>query len=223
MKKYIRAIVLGVVILVLLGIAGPYFLEWSLDRAFEPALKKGGAVGQLKDVLEATVGSTLARGDARLRPEQSADAGALDYYGKNPQALQRDKKYFETWHSALSIADVAGKGEHQLDHWETSASAPWIAPPDRTDAWGHAFCVRSDQDQIIVLSPGPQALSSLDCNTLKIPDEKLDQMPEARLNPIGSGALILIVKKRSDSKSAPHIQGAKLPPAVTPHVPSLSF
>lgn len=221
MKKYTRPVVIVVATLALLGVAGRYFLAWSLDRAFEPALKKGGAVDHLKDVLEATVGSTLARGDARRQPGQSTDAGALNYYDKNPQALQRDKKYFQTWYSALSISDAVRKGGRQLDNWETSASAAWIAPSDRTDAWGHAFCVRSDRDHIIVLSPGPQALSSLQCNTLRIPEEQLAQMPEARLNPIGSGALILLVKAASDGPSATHIQGMKLPAAATPDAPSM--
>src|ERR1700683_3030707 len=171
MKKYIPAVLLGVATLVLLGVAGRYFLIWSLDRAFEPAIKQGGAVGHLQDVLKATVGRTLARGDVRLQLGQSTDAGALDYYEKNPQALQRDKKYFETWYSALSITNAARKEKHQPDHWETSVSAAWIAASDRTDAWGHAFCVRSNQSQIIVLSPGPRAMSSFDCDTLTPPEE----------------------------------------------------
>jgi hypothetical protein len=98
-------------------------------------------------VLEASVGSTLARGDVRLQPgeatNQGALPGALAYYQKNPQALQRDKKYFETWHSTLAIADAGRKREHQLVRWESSTTASWIAPSQKTDAWGHAFCVRS--------------------------------------------------------------------------------
>jgi hypothetical protein len=206
MKKYIRIVLLVVAALVVLGVAGRYFVEWSLNRAFQQATKPGGGLRQLGEVLEASVGSTLARGDVRLQPgeatNQGALPGALAYYQKNPQAPQRDKKYFETWHSALAIADAGRKGEHQLGRWESSTTASWIAPSQRSDAWGHAFCVRSDQQQTIVLSPGPQALSSLDCNTLKVPEEELARMPQARLNPIDSGALILFVRKTSDGPSA---------------------
>lgn len=202
MKKTIRISLVVLVVLVVLGVAGRYFVEWSLNRAFQPAMKEGGGLRQLADVLEASVGSTLARGDARLQPGEAPGQGALAYYQKNPQALQRDKKYFETWHSALAIADAGRKGEHQLGRWESSTAASWIASSQRTDAWGHAFCVQSDQQETIVVSPGPQALSSLDCNSLKITGEELAQMPQGRLNPHASGALILFVKKSADGPSA---------------------
>ena len=202
MKKYIRISLVVLVVLVVLGVAGRYFVEWSLNRAFQPAMKEGGGLRQLTDVLEASVGSTLARGDARLQPGEAPGQGALAYYQKNPQALQRDKKYFETWHSALAIADAGLRGEHQLGRWENSTAASWIASSQRTDAWGHAFCVQSDQQETIVVSPGPQALSSLDCNSLKITGEELAQMPQGRLNPHASGALILFVKKSADGRVA---------------------
>jgi hypothetical protein len=135
MKKYIRVILVVVAALAVLGVAGRYFLEWSLNRAFQPAMKEGGGLRQLADVLEASVGSTLARGDARLQPGEATGQGALAYYQKNPQALQRDKKYFETWHSALAIADAGRKSEHQQGQWVSSAAANWIAPSQRADAW----------------------------------------------------------------------------------------
>jgi hypothetical protein len=200
--KYIRIFVVVVASLSVLGIAGWFFVGWSISRAFQPALKEGGGFRQLADVLEASVGSTLARGDAQLQAGRATGNGALAFYQKNPQALQRDKKYFETWHSALAIADVGRKGEHQLGRWESSTAATWIASSQRMDAWGHAFCVQSDQQETIVVSPGPQALSSLDCNTLKITEKELAQMPQARLNPHVSGVLILFVKKSADGPSA---------------------
>ncbi len=203
MMKYIRITLVVLAALAVLGVAGWYFVGWSLNRAFQSAAQDGGGLRKVVDVAEAVVGSTLARGDVPLQPGEAAGEGALAYYQKNPQALQRDKRYFETWHSALAIADAGRKGEHQPGRWESSTAATWIAPSQRTDAWGHAFCVRSDQAQTIVLSPGPQALSSLDCNTLKVPEEELVRMPQGRLNPIASGALILFVKTPGDGPSEP--------------------
>lgn len=200
--KYLRISLLVVAALAVIGIAGWYFVGWSLNRAFQSATQEGGGFRQLADVLEASVGSTLARGDARSQPGEAKGEGALTYYQKNPQALQRDKKYFETWHSALAIADAGRKGEQQLGRWESSTAASWITPSQRADAWDHAFCVQSDQQETIVVSPGPQALSSLDCNSLKITGEELAQMPQGRLNPHASGALILFVKKSADGPSA---------------------
>jgi|SRR5882672_718509 len=195
MKKYVRISLVVLASMAVLGIAGRYFVEWSLNRAFQPAMKEGGGLRQLADVLEASAGSSLARGDVRLQPGEATGQGALAFYQKNPEALQRDKKYFETWHSALAIADVGRKGEHKLGQWESSAAATWIAPAQKADAWGHAFCVESDQQWTVVVSPGPQALSSLDCSTLKVSGDELATMPQGRLNPHASGALILFLKR----------------------------
>jgi hypothetical protein len=193
--KYIRIFLVVVASLAVLCIAGWLFVGWSINQAFQPAVKEGGGLRQLADVLEASVGSTLARGDAQLQPGRATGEGTLAFYQKNPQALQRDKRYFETWHSALAIADAGRKSEHQLGRWESSTAATWVAPSQKTDAWGHAFCVQSDQQETIVVSPGPQALSSLDCNSLKVSEDELGQMPQGRLNPHASGALILFVRK----------------------------
>lgn len=153
------------------------------------------------DVAEATIGGTLARGDVRLKPEKSTGEGALAFYEKNPQTLQRDKKYFETWHKALAIADAGRKAEHQAGHWESSAAEIWVGPSQRTDAWGHAFCVQSDPQETIVVSPGPHAVSSLDCDTLKLSEDELEKLPQGRLNPHASGALILFVKRSESPES----------------------
>jgi hypothetical protein len=198
MKKYIRISLVVLVVFVVLGVAGRYFVEWSLNGAFQPATREGGGFRQLADVFEASVGSTLARGDARLESRQATGEGALAYYQKNPQTLQLDKKYFETWQSALAIADAGRKGNQQLGQWESSTAASWITSSQKTDAWGHAFCVQSDQEETIVVSPGPHAVGSLDCSSLKLAREDLAHMLKARLNPHASGVLILFVK-RSDT------------------------
>ena len=199
--KYARIVLVVIASAAVLAVGIWCFLGWTVNRAFTSAAQDG-SFQKLSDVVQAAVGSTLARGDVRLKPGETMGQGALAFYQKNPQALQRDKSYFQTWHRALAIADAGRKGEHQLGRWESSAAATWIGPSQKTDAWGHAFCVESDQTQTIVVSPGPQALSSLDCNTLRISEDELAQMPQSRLNPHASGALILFVK-RSSGDGAP--------------------
>ncbi len=194
--KYIRIALVVVASLAVLGVGGWYLAGWMASRAFQSAAQEGD-FRKLFDVVEASVGSTLARGDVQLQPGKIPSEGALAFYQKNPQALQRNRKYFETWSSALAIADAGRKNEHQMSQWESSTAVAWIAPSQRTDSWGHAFCVQSDQQQTIVISPGPQALSSLDCSTLKVTEDELAKMPQGRLNPHASGALILFVKRVS--------------------------
>ena len=194
--KYVRIFLVVLASLAVAGLGGWLLVGWIVGGAFESA-KRNGDFRTLFDVLEASVGSTLARGDVRLQARRMVGEGALAFYQKNPQALERDRKYFETWSSALVIADAARKSEHQHGRWQSSATATWIAPPQRTDSWGRPFCFQSDRQQTIVVSPGPQALSSLDCDTLKVPAEELAEMPQGRLNPHPSGALILFVKTAS--------------------------
>ncbi len=191
--KYVRIVLVVVASLAVLGVAGWYLIGWSVSRAFKSPTQEGD-FRRLFDAVEASIGSTLAPADVQLRPGKAAGEGALAFYQKNPQALQRDRKYFETWSSALAIADAGRKCEHQTSRWESSTALRWIAPLQRTDSWGHAFCVQSDHQQTIVVSPGPQALSSLDCSTLKVSEDELAKMPRGRLNPHSSGVLILFVK-----------------------------
>jgi hypothetical protein len=169
------------------------FLGWVGSRAFESA---SGGSRQLFDVLEASMGATLSRTDSQMRV---APGGALNYYQQNPQELQRDRKYFETWHSALAIADTGSEKGLRSSIWESSLVAAWIPQSQRADSWGHGFCVRADLGEIIVVSPGPEAMSSLDCTTLKLSQEELSRMPNGKLSPVRSGALVLVLKKPGET------------------------
>lgn len=93
--RYIRIAFVVVAAVAMLGVAGWYFVGWSINRAFQSATQEGGGLRKVVDMAETTVGSTLARGDVRLQPGEATGGGALAFYQKNPQALQRDKKYFE--------------------------------------------------------------------------------------------------------------------------------
>ena len=201
MKRRVRITILSIASLVVLGVAGWLLAGWGTKRAFESAFQNGG-FSQLSDVLEATVGATLARSDSRLQLGPATNnAAPMEYYRRNPQQLQLDKKYFQTWRSALAIADSSRAGGYQINGWQSSRDISWIPVPSRTDSWGHNFCVQSTPVQAIVVSPGPQALTSLDCRGLKLPEEELAKMPEGRLNPHASGGLILVVRRAVNDKT----------------------
>lgn len=197
--KLLKLLLAAGALIVVLVVGFRFMAGWLISGAFESA-SQSGDLSRLADALQATAGSTIARGDLRL-PGAATGQGALAFYSKNPQALQRDKRFFETWHSALSIADIVRK-EHGLSEWESSIEAKWIPPQHKKDAWGHPFCIESDQQGTIVVSPGPEALSSLDCNTLKISEKQLEGMPEGRLIRHPSGALILFINKYAPNRSA---------------------
>jgi len=176
MMKRVHVVLIIVAAVAVLGVGVWYFAIWSVKGAFESAAQQG--FEPLAGVLKATVGGTIARGDIRFELNSGAESsGAIDLYRNNPQALQRDKEYFDTWSSAMAIARETLQRGHQFTKWQSSQNLAWIPPPHRTDGWGHAFCVKSDQQHTILVSPGPQALSSLDCSTLKLSDDERENAP----------------------------------------------
>ena len=198
--KYARFFLLAVACIGILSCLAWYFMGWVVGGAFKSSSQQGG-LRQVFDVMEATMGATVARADSRLPGVQNGSAGPLSYYIEHPGELQRDKKYFETWHSALAIADASFEKSSRLNKWEGSLRAAWIPDSQRTDSWGHSFCVQSSQTLAMVVSPGPQAVGSLDCSTLRLSSEDLSKMPYGRLSPLGSGALVLVVKKSPETAS----------------------
>ena len=199
--KNVRIFLLAITLLVVFGLGGWYLALWMTSRAFQSAAEEGD-FQKLFAVVEASVGGKLATGDLQLQRREILGDGAFAFYQKNPEALQRDRKYFETWSSALAIAEAGREREHETtSRWESSARLGWIAPTHRTDSWGHAFCVESDQKLTIVMSPGPLAVSSLDCDSLKLSQDELSKMSQGTLNLHSSGALILFVKTVSTGVS----------------------
>jgi hypothetical protein len=83
--KHARIILAVVAVHAVLGVAGWYFVGWSLNRAFQSATQEGGSLSKVVDVAEATVGRTLARGDVPLQPGKASGEGALAFYEKNPE------------------------------------------------------------------------------------------------------------------------------------------
>ena len=181
MNKYIRILLVIVVSLAVLGMAGRYFIGWSLSGAFQPAMKESGGFRQLTDVVEASVGSTLTRGDARLQPGEAAGQDTLAYYQRHSKRCNVIKNTSRLGTLPWLLLTQSVRVEQKQGRWESSTAASWIAPSQKIDAWRHTFCVQSDPQKTIVVSPGPQALRSLDCNSLKIAGEEVAQLPQVRL------------------------------------------
>jgi hypothetical protein len=194
MVKNVRTVVLIVAAIAILGIGCRYFVYRMADRAVQSAAA-GGAFEKLLGVTKATLGATVARGDVKLKPGEERRDGRLEFYQKNPERMQQDQKYFDTWSTALTIADTAQKPGNQMTRsWVSSAMLSWIAPSQRIDSWGHYFCVQSTQEYAAVISPGPQAEKPLACSTVELSEKQLTGLRQGRLNPWNSGTLVLIVK-----------------------------
>ncbi|HLG15425.1 MAG TPA: hypothetical protein VJH03_13125 [Blastocatellia bacterium] len=184
-------VVITVLAAAVLSGAAYWFVMWNLGRSFGKVDWKG-----LQDLFEASLGETVTGGEAA-----EPGPGAIPYYQEHPGELESDKRHFETWRSALVIASAAQEHERSIQDWTASTNIQWIAPSDRTDGWGHAFCVWSNARLTVVVSPGPRALGSFDCGTLDIPEKDLATMASGRLNVQASGALVLVLVQRNSRPS----------------------
>lgn len=160
-----------------------WFVSWNLNRSFQKA-----DWGALQALIEAPLGEVVT---AKLVSQSGP--GAIPYYQEHPGVLQRDKRYFQTWRSAVLIAASMQRRGQSADEWTSSTSIPWLPLSEKTDPWGHAFCIQSTPVRLVVVSPGPQALASMDCRTLELPESTLAKMTPARLNVDSSGALVFLV------------------------------
>lgn len=166
--RYVRIFLISLAAVALLGVAGWFFAVWSAQKAFESAAQ-GGGLKELSDVAKAAIGATLARSESDLElVDATKPVGAFEFYEKNPQQLQRDKMYFETWYSSLAIAVSSLENGHQVNEWQSSTKLQWIPIKHKMDSWGYVFCVKANGRQAIVVSSGPDAASSPDCGTLKL-------------------------------------------------------
>src|SRR5262249_47253063 len=123
----------------------------------------------------------------------------ISYYARNPKALKNDKFLFQTWYSALDIAQKSQSRLNDVQAWKASRDLAWIPVSERIDAWGHNFCVRADMERSVVVSPGRNAAASFDCSTLELPDDVLANLPLGRLHSLSSGALLLVLKSKPGS------------------------
>jgi hypothetical protein len=189
-----------VITLVLLGVGLRYFAFWSAKGALESVTRNN--LEPLASVVEASIGGTLARSNSQNAsgPENGA-AGAFAAYSRNPEAIRRDKAYFATWFNALRISGAALENGHTVSPWQSSVDVPWIPVSQRSDAWGHAFCVASDNQYSFVVSAGPQALTSLSCNELHVSIDVFKQMPFGRLNEYAGGALVFVAAKGNQHRA----------------------
>lgn len=176
-------VVIAILAAAVLSGAAYWFVMWNVKRSVQRADWHG-----LEGGAEASLGAVLtARESAQPGP------GVIPYYQEHPDELETDKRYFQTWRSAFTIAISERDREQKVEGWTSSATSRSIPPSNRTDAWGHAFCVRSSPQRIVVISPGPEALASLECATLDIPETDLANMAQNRLNLHRSGALVLVL------------------------------
>lgn len=191
-EKLYRRLAIAACLAFVLSIGAWYFGVWSVRQTFEETHFDG-----LSNLLEASAGRSLANADSHVDlAQRESPASILEFYQGHPDEMKKDKALFQTWSTALRMADSA-LDRNGLSEWQSSESVSWILPGERDDAWRHPFCLKADQGVSIVVSAGPEALAPLTCSKIALSADQLGSFKQGRLNRHPSGALILVVRRRS--------------------------
>jgi len=187
-SRALRSLALVLLVAAALSVGFWYLGVWAVGQTFQESGLDG-----LSSLLEAAVGGSLANRSGHLQPSQGMrDQGVIAFYRRHPDKLKEDRAYFRTWVAALAVGNSALEYNGMVQ-WQDSEAFDRISSAERHDAWGHLFCVMANKGIAIVVSPGPDALSSLRCDELRISKAELESLPHARLNKHPSGALILVL------------------------------
>jgi hypothetical protein len=126
----------------------------------------------------------------------------LDAYERNPAAFQSDSRLFDTWVSSAQIGEDTLKNTLPGSWVRSSADADYLVRANRTDPWGHSFCLLRRRYTLVIVSAGPKALSSPTCRDIKITGEDLAGLPRNKLIETPAGNLIFVIDQKRVSTSS---------------------
>lgn len=124
-------------------------------------------------------------------PEHGNAPDLIDQTGRIPEHLKANVKYFDTWHSALELANGVLKNGSP-GNWVNDSADLRISNPKATDAWGHTYCVMRRDGFVLVISAGPSAETSPRCEDVQISTSELAKIPKGRLLETPAHSLILV-------------------------------
>jgi hypothetical protein len=139
----------------------------------------------------------------KQHPKVSAQTqGYLKAYESNPAGFQSDSQLFDAWVSSAKIGEDTLKNTLPGSWARSSTDADYLLRTDRTDPWGHSFCLLRRGDTLVVVSAGPKALSSPTCKDIKIAGQELARIPRKKLIETPAGNLIFVLDQERVSTSS---------------------
>jgi len=188
-REIVRAAMLSLGVILLAGTAGWFWFvhEFRLNISqsdvgpFEVMMKK--AASQLL---------VMKRPDSK---PVSLTGGYLIAYQNDPEGFKRDAKLFDTWTASVKLGSAALKNAPHGNWVRSSADADYVAPQDRVDSWSHTFCLLRRDDDVLVVSGGPNAPGSPACRDVQLQAKDLAELPHGKLLESPAGYLILVVDK----------------------------
>jgi len=189
-------VALGIGLLVV--VAGWFLVDYSLGRAltranFEPLETMAKAVAS--DII-------VIRQKGKEAPRRSE--GILEAYQRNPEKVQADAKLSQAWFAASSLADAVFKNGPNGNWVQRADEMATAGTGNRTDPWGHPFCVLRRDDVVVILSAGPAAQATPTCKNVPLEASELARLPRWRMIETPRGTLLLAAEGKP--------QGPKLGP-----------
>jgi hypothetical protein len=136
-------------------------------------------------------------------PKKSVRAeGYLDAYERDPAAFQSDSRLFDTWVSSTQIGEETLKDTLPGSWVRSSADADYLPRTNRTDPWGHSFCLLRRSDTLVVVSAGPKAFGPPTCRDIKITAIELTELPRRKLIETPAGNLVFVLDQERVATSS---------------------
>ncbi len=192
-SKFTRIITydLGISLLILIPVAVWIvhdFRSMRLDFHFshagleplEMALKKAAS-----DVVVAKRGAKPA----------GASEGYLVAYQEHQEVFRQDAKLFDTWSAAAKLGLASLKSTLRGNWVRSSADAQYVPVQDRIDPWEHNFCLLRRNDDMLVVSAGPNAPGSPSCRDIQLEAKDLAELTHGKLLETPAGYFLLVVDK----------------------------
>lgn len=148
------------------------------------------------EVVMKKVGSDIVVAKQPTSSRTVLPGGYLVAYEQDPAGFKADAKLFDTWLTAVQLANsVLDRGPG--GNWvKNSAILDLGKPEHKIDPWNHSLCVMRRGDTVLVISGGPSAPGSPVCKDVGMTAEDLSKFPPGKLLQSPRGSLVLVAAKK---------------------------
>ena len=199
--------IFGRVVGILVICAGLFYLwvDYSLSRNFRITIGPQFAtdIQDLSIVIKAQMGALYLGKSSDLRP--TSDGGTfpdktkqmLAAYRSHPEKFLTYAKFSDTVLAASQVGEELLKTPPPSRLPATSDALSSMRQDLRRDPYGHPFCIVSNDNQIFVVSFGPDGHAPLSCQRIHIDNEM--RKSERRVFQMPSGEVVLRISRDSST------------------------
>lgn len=190
MSRPLRIGVIALGAVLLLAVAGWFLVGYSVRRAFSKT-----SFEPLETITKAAASDIVViRQKGKETPPLVESYAAT--YERDPAKVEANAKFSEAWFAAGSLADAVFENGPNGNWVQRADELPAAVVGNRTDPWGHPFCLLRRDDVVVVLSAGPAAQAAPTCKDIPVKASALAQLPRGRMIETPRGALLLTAEQK---------------------------